>query len=276
MCNHPLANLPLELYANFFIGSYKGKIFTCMGFNSQSIGDTSNCYQYNIATDTWSFMTASTYFHRWKPGLIYQNELYFIDNPNPETYNLDTNQWSAGITVPYATGENPCIVNYLDTLIIFGGSSYPTGMQQYNFTSKTWTNLPYLSSGYSYFGCTLLPASSDAPISDPLFADRILMMQSQSSDVLGTIYDISSSQFLPISPTTYGHRYNQILSMGRRVFVVAGYNGAPHNIVEEYHQHNNSWTVVPTRLLNSRYHPSATIVPAHWFKHISGGCQGII
>jgi len=274
MCNYALANLPTPLYGHT-LSTYKNKVFSCMGY-SPALGNTGNCCEYNVALNTWSLMTSSSYIHTWMPGSIYKNLVIFPDKYNPETFDLDTKKWSTGIYTPNDSLNQPCLVVYLDTLIMFGGTNYPTAVQQYNFTSKAWTDLPPLSSGYAHFGCTLLPASSDNPISAPLYTDRILMMQSQSSDVLGTLYDVSSSQFLPITPTTYGHRHNQILSLGRRVFVVAGYNGAPHNIVEEYHQHNNSWTVVPTRLLNSRYHPSATIVPAHWFKNIPGGCQGII
>ena len=273
-CNQALPNLPTPLYGHT-LGTYMGRVFSCMGY-SPAYGNTVNCWEYSIASNTWSLMTSSRYAHTFMNGQIYKNQIYFPDYSYPETYNLDTNSWSSGIYIPNSPGSNPCIVSYLDTFIAIGGTSYPTGMQQYNFTSKTWTNLPSLSPGYSYFGCTLLPAPSDAPISAPLFTNRILMMQSQASDVLGTMFDISSSQFLPISPTTYGHRHNQILSLGRRVFVFAGFNGAPNNLVEEYHQHNNSWTVVPSGLLNGRFHTGAVAVPAHWFKNIPGGCQGVI
>ena len=274
MCNYALANLPTSLYGHSLV-TYKGKVFSCMGY-SPALGDTPNCWEYNIGLNTWSSMTTSIYSHTYVTGQIFKNQLYFPDVSYPETFDLDTRKWSKGVSIPISPGTNPCIVSYLDTFIVMGGTSNPTGMQQYNITSKTWTNLPSLSPGYSYFGCVLLPSSPDAPGSAPLFTSRILMMQNQDSDVMGTIFDIASNKFLPISPTTYGHRYNRILSLGRRVFVFAGYNGAAHNIVEEYHQYNNSWTVAPFSLLYSRYHPGAVAVPAHWFKNITGGCLGVI
>lgn len=246
-----------------------------MGY-SPVIGNTAKCWEYNIASDTWSLMTTSANIHTWMPGSIYKNQLIFPDKYNPETFDLDTKTWSPGIFTPADSLNQPCFVVHLDTLIMFGGTNYPTTVQQYNFTSKTWTNLPSLSPGYAHFGCTLLPASSDTSISGLLYTDRILMMQNQNSDVLGTIFDISSNQYQPISPTTYGHRHNQILSLGRRVFVLSGFNGAPNTFVEEYHQHNNSWTVVPFQMIYGRYHLAAVAVPAHWFKNLAGGCQGVI
>jgi hypothetical protein len=61
-----------------------------------------------------------------------------------------------------------------------------------------------------------------------------------------------------------------------QVFVFAGYNGGAVNIVEEYHQHNNSWTVAPKTLLYPRWHPGGITVPAHLFKNLPGGCLGVI
>ena len=274
MCNYALANLPTDIYAHTF-SLYYGKVFSCLGY-SVTYGHSRDCYSYDIASNTWSYMTSSSYTHTWLTGQIYKNQLYFFDSPYPETYDLSTNKWSTGIYIPTATGENPCLVNYLDSVIVIGGSSNPTVIQQYNFTSKTWSSLASPSPGYSYFGCTLLPASPDSSSSALLFTDRILMMQSTASDVQGTIFDISENQFLPISPTTYGHRHNQILSLGRRVFVFAGFNGAANNFVEEYHQHNNSWTVAPFQMIYPRFNLRAVAVPAHWFKNISGGCLGVI
>ncbi len=57
----------------------------------------------------------------------------------------------------------------------------------------------------------------DVAPSAPLYTDKILMMQTTTSDVSGTIYDITKKQFLPISSTTYGHRHNRILALGPNV-----------------------------------------------------------
>jgi hypothetical protein len=82
-------------------------------------------------------------------------------------------------------GDAPCIIDYLDSLIVLGGNNYNTGNQQYNFTTQTWKTLAALSPGYSYFGCSLMPATSDRKVSSPLYQDKILMMQNVQSDVTG-------------------------------------------------------------------------------------------
>jgi hypothetical protein len=62
-----------------------------------------------------------------------------------------------------------------------------------------------------------------------------------------------------------------------QVLVIAGFNGGgASTIVEEYHQHNNSWTQAPYNLLFRRWHHGGIAVPAHWFKNMPGGCVGVI
>jgi hypothetical protein len=274
-CNYQLAPLPIQIYANFFLGRYKQMIFACFGFITQSGSDNNRCWQYFPNNDTWAFLTQSNYYHRWSPGVIHNNSAYFVDNGSPEKYNIETNQWSASFPAMTSRGEAACIVPYLDTFFLLGGTSYNIGNEQYNFTSRGRNYQISAQLSYSYFGCTLLPARTDKPLSSPLFSDTILIMQSVSSDVAGTLYDIKNDKFLPLSTTTYGHRHNFILNLGHRVFVFAGYNGAPNNIVEEHHQHNNSWTVLPTLMKFSRYHLSGLAVPADWFRHMPGGCLGV-
>jgi len=98
-CNFPLAPLPKQLFANPLVGRYKDKVLVCLGYSDQSGGDNNQCWQYSYATNTWAFLTQSTYMHRWRTPFLFKNFVYFIDGSNPEKYNIDTNQWSAGISV---------------------------------------------------------------------------------------------------------------------------------------------------------------------------------
>jgi hypothetical protein len=118
-----------------------------------------------------------------------------MDSPTPsEIYNLDTNQWSTGPSVPTPTGDGPCMVTYKDSFVIMGGTSYSNGIQQYNLTSKTWKSLGYLNAGFGLFGCTLLPAGPDSKASSAFFTSKILMMHSSAGDVSGAIYDIENNE----------------------------------------------------------------------------------
>lgn len=273
-CNFQLAPLPVQLYANFFLGRYKTLIIACMGYSDQTGSDYRNCWKYSPTTNAWSSLTGSNYFHRWRTGFLYKNLVYFVDNANPEVYNVDTNQWSAGISAPNSPNNAPCMVVYRDSVFVLGGDGYNIGNRQYNFTTQAWTNLLNLPAGFQFFGCALLPASADRLPNGPLYDDKILMMQHNGDDRAGTIYDIKNNVYLPMTPTASGHRHNFLLSLGRRVFVLSGYNGAATPVVEEYHKHNNSWTVAKSVLV-ARWHPSAVPVPAHWFKAFPGGCQGV-
>ena len=84
-------------------------------------------------------------------------------------------------------GDAPCIIDYLDSFIMLGGNNYNVGNQQYNFTTQTWKTLASLSPGFTYFGCALMPATSDRRIASPIYQDKILMMQSVQSDVTGMV-----------------------------------------------------------------------------------------
>jgi len=274
-CNYQLAALPMQLYANYFLGRYKEKVIVCLGYSDQWGGDNRQCWQYFYTSNTWAYLTQSTYIHRWRTPFIYKNFVYFVDGSNPERYDMENNQWSVGISAPYNPGDAPCMVVYYDSVFVLGGNSYNTGNQQYNFTTQTWRLRAYLPVGYGVFGCTLLPAPRDRLPNSPLYSDKIIMMQATNDDYGGTIYDIKNNLYLPIGRTTYGHRHNFMLTLGRRVFVTAGWNGGANPYVEEYHQQNNTWTVAKNMIF-ARWHVVSTAVPAHWFKNVTGGCLGII
>ena len=274
-CNYQLAPLPIQLVANQLVGRYKDRVIVGMGYSDQAGGDNKQCWEYSYASNTWSYLTQSSYYHRWRTPFIYKNFIYFVDGSNPEKYDMDTNQWSAGISAPYNPGDAPCMVVYYDSVFVLGGNSYNIGNQQYNFTTQTWNIRANLPVGYGAFGCALIPAAKDRPPSSPIYSDKILMMQASNDDFGGTIYDIKKNIYLPMARTTYGHRHTGILTLGSRLFVTSGWYGSAYPYVEEYHQYNNTWTV-QKNIIYARWHVMSTAVPAHWFKNITGGCQGVI
>jgi hypothetical protein len=85
------------------LGLYKAQIFACLGYSDQN-GNNRNCWQYFTANNTWAYLSQSNYVHPWRPGKIHQNFVYFIDNVNPEKYDMNTNEWSSGLSAPIATG----------------------------------------------------------------------------------------------------------------------------------------------------------------------------
>ncbi len=62
---------------------------------------------------------------------------------------------------PTTLGEGACSVIWKDTLIIFGGMTALTVVQQFNFTSGFWKNLAPMGTSHYYFGCGILPKNKN-------------------------------------------------------------------------------------------------------------------
>ena len=243
---------------------------------SPKVGDNRNCWQYNVAGNSWSIATTSVFTHAWRTPILYNEYIYILDNTNPEKYNFLDNTWSAGIAPPIFPGNQPCVARYMDSIIVLGGTSANTANQQYNFTTKLWKNLTPLPFGHQHFGCALLPSTTKRSTIPSPVQDKILLVNNVVNDNSATIYDITKKIFLPVPNMVQGHRHNNVIVLGQRVFVMTGYWGGANTVVEEYHQHNNSWTVVPFKILFGRWHSSTVAVPAVWFKNLPGSCYGVI
>ena len=61
------------------------------------------------------------------------------------------------------------------------------------------------------------------------------------------------------------------MTLGNRVYLMGSLN-AP---VEEYNIEQNSWTKMQYDLMTPRYLAKAVSVPAAWFNHLPGGCNGV-
>ena len=62
---------------------------------------------------------------------------------------------------PTTIGQGACSVIWKDTLIIFGGMSALTVVQQFNFTSGLWKNLAPMAIAHYHFGCGILAQSKN-------------------------------------------------------------------------------------------------------------------
>ena len=62
---------------------------------------------------------------------------------------------------PTAIGQGACSVIWKDSVIIFGGSSALTVVQQFNFTSQLWKKLAPMGIAHYWFGCVVLPQNKN-------------------------------------------------------------------------------------------------------------------
>jgi hypothetical protein len=60
--------------------------------------------------------------------------------------------------------------------------------------------------------------------------------------------------------------------LGNRIFVLGGLS----DNIEEFHQEDNSWTLVNQKLIIPRIQHNSMSLPAEMFLDISGGCQGVV
>ena len=195
------------------------------------------------------------------------DNLYFVDNSNPETYNLINKTWTNGLNPPQTVGSGACMVLYQDSFIVFGGDVYTRAIQQYNHTTKTWKNLVSFTADYKYSGCTSLPWS--------VTQGKFMVVAGLPSYTKATIIDVPNNDLELVPDTVVSRHGSNLITLGSRVFVLGGYSPAT-DVVEEYHLSNNSWTILPARLLVARYHSRSIPVPAAWFDSIPGGCTGVI
>lgn len=68
---------------------------------------------------------------------MYGDKFYILNDYNQnEVYNFQSKKWTSWPASPYDTGLSPCIVNWKDNFIVFGGNSYQNGVQIYNIPTQ--------------------------------------------------------------------------------------------------------------------------------------------
>ena len=101
-----------------------------------------------MKTNVWEKFTSSIHEHNRKPGNLYNNKLYIVDDINAEFYDFDYETWDLWPKVPYQIGVAAGSIIWKDSLVVVGGfgSFNDRGIQMFNFTSQKWTRLPDLTS----------------------------------------------------------------------------------------------------------------------------------
>ena len=190
-----------------------------------------------------------------------------------EFYNLHfISPRTTGLTFPINIGQGTCMVQYKDTFVSFGGDGNSMIVQQYNHTTKLWSNLPNLIHGAIYHNCVLLPNTEGKALI--VGVDSCCGTNVQYANV----YDlVTKTQTIVAAPSILRGWGINLVVLGSRIFALNGWTWSANvPTVEEYHTLNNSWTKITAPLITPRHRSRTISVPASWFSNFTGGCKGVL
>ncbi len=203
-------------------------IFACAGPYNK------NCWKYNIPTNSWSLYTTSKFTHDYRPAVTYNNQLFIVDEYNPEVFDPAINIWSTRPAPSIKTGNGPCMVVWKDSFLFFGGYVTRRGVQIYNLTTKAWKVLSMISvpSEMVYAGCILLPNR-----------DEVLIVGSEDSPFgsAASVYNIISNTITGLPNVSMNWVGSKIVQLRDRIFVTDGHGGST---VKEFFPKTKTWTPI--------------------------------
>jgi hypothetical protein len=259
-CNQFLAPVPINGNNFEIILTYLNqKIFACGGYTNK------DCWQYHVASNSWSLYTTAKYTHDFQAAAIFNNNLYIVDDYNPEKFDPTTHVWSAWTVPPNRSGDGPCLVTVADTFVLIGGYAMRRSVQVYSHVTKSWKVMtPDIPAEMVYPGCILLPNGED-----------ILIVGSEEPPYLSasSIYNVKSNIFHRLTDVAFNRAGAKLINFGDRIFAADGHGGSS---VEEFFTTINTWTHISVGLKEWRGgHFGSVVLPASTFVNISGGCTGV-
>jgi hypothetical protein len=89
-CQHILSSLnPAPIGVPYLTMALLDKqILSCGGGNSKS-----QCFLYDVATDTWTFYSTSNAVHNLRRGVAHQGKIYIMDDSHPEVFDPLNKTW---------------------------------------------------------------------------------------------------------------------------------------------------------------------------------------
>ena len=259
-CNQFLAPIPINGNNFEIILTYLNqKIFACGGFTNR------DCWQYNVASNSWSLYTTAKFTHNFQAAAVYNNKLYIVDDYNPEIFDPTTNVWSAWTAPPNRSGDGPCLVTVDDTFILIGGYAKRRSVQIYSHATKSWKVMtPDIPAEMVYPGCILLPNAED-----------ILVVGSEEPPFLSasSLYNVKTNTFKRLADVAFNRAGTKLINFGDRIFAADGHGGSS---VEEFFPSTNTWKRISVDLKEWRGgHFGSIVLPASIFSNIPGGCTGV-
>jgi hypothetical protein len=256
-CNHQLADFPVSS-ENPVLVYVDEMIIAC------AVGQS--CWEYNTKEDKWSVIAKALFTHNGQPGVVYQEKVYVIDEASPQVFDPSSKTWSSWPSLPNKFGNYPCIVNWKDCIILFGGSSNTRSFQIFNITAQTWTVLD----------TSQLPMEIHWSSSLTLNNGNVFIVGSEQSGshYSAAFYKPTDNSWVQLEDSVTSHQGTRLVQLGTRLFAIGG---RANDLVEEYNLETNLWTPFDVELLVKRDgHHSVLALPANLFSHLPGGCQGVL
>jgi hypothetical protein len=163
-------------------------------------------------------------------GVVYDRNIYIVDDSNPEVFNPSTSDWLTWPAPPNKSGNGPCLLAWKDSILLLGGELNRRGVQQFNLSTKTWKILDSsnLSMAIYFSGCVVLPT------------EDILIVGSEIDPYRSSaaLYNVSSNTWTQLDETNHPRDGTSLVTLGSRVFVVDGWSSYT---VEEFDFVDNTW-----------------------------------
>ena len=243
------------------------QIYICFGYlyiAGKSPVINQNCWKYDIPTLKWLPITSSKNSFFRKPGIVYQNKFYMLNDQAgmSEFYDPMSDTWTTwSISSPPAVGLEPCLVQWKDGFILIGGESDLLSVRMYNFTTDAWKNLKPRGKNCAGCGCVILPQNQN---------QMLVLSTTWQDQTSADIYDIATDTWKPTGSASNQHTGVRLVSLGKRVFAIGAYpNG---NQVEEFNYQTNAWSNTPMLMTGATTYAGVIAVPAILFKN----CTGVI
>ncbi len=155
-----------------------------------------------------------------------------------------------------------CSVSWDNVILTFGGVDNMQGTYKFDPSNDQWTilklNSPPLNICNS--GCVVLPDNN------------VLIAGANTEYYTYAVFNVTSSTWVSSGSTQAVLSYSVPLIMGSRVFIM------PKESVKkvvEYVVSNNTFVPADDLVLDRMTFYGAITVPAAWFAHLPGGCQGV-
>jgi hypothetical protein len=267
-CQHSLATLPIAILPNPILFMFDEKIITCADTVYAYSEEDSNCWTYEAENDTWSRLetnkTWETFKRFGKPGILYDDVLFIVDDYRPEAFDPAMSAWSYWPKPINATSVGACMIKTNNSLILFGGLQSERTVQQYDVEAQSWKLLASPPMDIEYSGCTVLPNG------------KVLVLGSSSSIYRreAALYDVDKNSWTSLGGTTYDRFGTSLITLGDRVFAIGG-GFDPDVEVEEYNYKDDTWIKIDIKPQLHRIKHTSMAVPASMFAHLPGGCTGI-
>ena len=264
-CVHNLPSLPVPL-AEPVLVNLLNQIYLCFGYIGAIQNDAAHknpyCWKYDFSSQKWLKKASSKGSYYRKPGLVYENKLYMLNDPSGicEVYDPVSDAWTTwGMSTP-TVGNIPCILSWRDSFLQMGGELDPYSVRMYNFTTQVWKDLTTRGQQCVGCACIILPQNQN---------EMLVSGTNWQDGSRADIYNFVTNKWRQVGRSI--HSWNggvMLVSLGNRVFLFEA--NPTGNQVEEFHYESESWSLHATLVPVIPSAPGIVSIPEAFFSDCIG------